>query len=182
MRLVPGPVVSETAADAAAGVWRALVPVLAGAGRMRVSRDGRTFPARSEQDLGAVPPAARCTVPVYGPDGSGRVLVLDVDPGRAGGDTAEVARQAAAIAALVGRAGGRAVTDVSTSTGGRHVYVRFAAALPWRELARLARAVAVRYPAVDAGPMLSAAGPSLVRTRAAAPRLAMLSQRPIATT
>ena len=40
--------------------------------------------------------------------------------------------------------GGRCVTDVAPG-GGRHVYVLFAALLPWRELRDLARAMALRF-------------------------------------
>src|SRR5262249_11098703 len=39
-----------------------------------------------------------------------------------------------------------------------HVYVLFAAALPWRELRDLARAMALRFPAVDVAPMSSLGG------------------------
>ena len=39
----------------------------------------------------------------------------------------------------------RCIADVSPS-GGRHVYVLFAAALPWRELRDVARALALRFP------------------------------------
>ena len=55
------------------------------------------------------------------------------------------------------RFGGRCVTDVAPS-GGRHVLVLFAAALPWRELRDLARAMALRFPAVDVAPMSSLGG------------------------
>ena len=49
------------------------------------------------------------------------------------------------------------VTDVSPC-GGRHLYVLFAAPLPWRELRDLARALALRFPAVDPAPMASLGG------------------------
>src|SRR5205814_9686461 len=65
-----------------------------------------------------------------------------------------VAAQAASIAGLVARCGGQVLADVSPS-GGRHVIVLFAAALPWRELRDLARAIALRFPAVDPAPMSS---------------------------
>ena len=55
------------------------------------------------------------------------------------------------------RLGGRCVTDVAPS-GGRHVYVVFAAPLPWRELRDLARALAVRFPVIDPAPMASLGG------------------------
>jgi DNA-binding transcriptional ArsR family regulator len=98
------------------------------------------------------------------------MLSLDLDPGRARGDVddgggqhdrqraaAEVAAQAAAVARLVGELGGQVLADVAPS-GGRHVYVLFAGALPWRELRDLCRAMALRFPAIDASPMCSLGG------------------------
>lgn len=143
-----------------------MVPALAGAARVRVSRDGgRTYPARHEGPLPpGGPPRLPCTVPVFdAAAGTGRMLALDLDPGRvlpgagAGERAAEVARQAGQIAGLVGGLGGGCVADVAPS-GGRHVYVLFGGVLPWRELRDVARALAARYPAVDPAPMCSAAG------------------------
>jgi hypothetical protein len=98
------------------------------------------------------------------------MLALDLDAARAGGHVddrrgqhdrqrdadpaAEVAAQAGELAGLVARCGGQVLADVSPS-GGRHVFVLFAAALPWRELRDLARAIALRFPAVDPAPMSS---------------------------
>jgi DNA-binding transcriptional ArsR family regulator len=115
-------------------------------------------------------------VAVYDPgSATGRMLALDLDPSRIrisadvddraiqdghehGADpAAEVAAQAASIAGLVTRCGGQVLADVSPS-GGRHVFVLFAAALPWRELRDLARAIALRFPAVDPAPMASLGG------------------------
>ena len=70
---------------------------------------------------------------------------------------AQVSAEADAIARLVTRLGGRCVTDVAPG-GGRHVYVLFAAPLPWRELRDLARAMALRFPSVDVAPMSSLGG------------------------
>lgn len=70
---------------------------------------------------------------------------------------AEVAAQATAIGELVARLGGQVLADVSPS-GGRHVFILFGAALPWRELCDVARAMAVRFPSIDAGPMCSLGG------------------------
>ena len=53
--------------------------------------------------------------------------------------------------------GARYVADVSPS-GGRHVYVLFAAPLPWRELRDAARALSERFPAIDPAPMSSLGG------------------------
>jgi DNA-binding transcriptional ArsR family regulator len=113
-------------------------------------------------------------VPVYDPGpGTGRMLALDLDTARAGGHVDDrrgrhdrqrdadpavgVAAQAGELAGLVARCGGRVLADVAPG-GGRHVFVLFAAALPWRELRDLARAIALRFPAVDPGPMASLGG------------------------
>jgi hypothetical protein len=101
------------------------------------------------------------------------MLALDLDVARAdravhggavrhhhelrGGPAAGVAVQAVALARLVARCGGRVLADVAPG-GGRHVFVLFAAALPWRELRDLARAIAFRFPAVDPAPMASLGG------------------------
>ena len=101
------------------------------------------------------------------------MLALDLDPGRPARDVddaavqhgherhaaaaAEVRAQAEALAGLVARCGGQVLADVSPS-GGRHVYVLFAAALPWLELRDVARALALRFPAIDTAPMSSLGG------------------------
>jgi hypothetical protein len=110
-------------------------------------------------------------VPVFDPGaGTGRMLALDLDPGRVSRDVddaavrqghergvAEVGRQAGAIARLVADLGGLVLADVAPR-GGRHAYVLFAAPLPWRELSDLCRAIARRFPAVDPAPMCSLGG------------------------
>src|SRR5206468_1318066 len=66
--------------------WRCVTAALAGTPHVRVSRDGgRTYPARHARPLPAEAPDQPCTVPVYdaGP-ATGRLLVLDLDPARAG--------------------------------------------------------------------------------------------------
>jgi hypothetical protein len=150
---------SRAAAEAA---WHAVTPSIAGTGHVRVSKDGgRTYPARHARPLPAGPPAQPCTVPVYDPaTGTGRLLALDLDPGlgRGGGDpAAQVSAQADAIAELVTRLGGRYIADVAPG-GGRHILVPFAASLPWRELRDVARALVLRFPAVDPAPMASLGG------------------------
>ena len=129
---------------------------------VRISKDGgRTYPARHARPLPADPPGQPCTVPVYDPGtGTGRMLALDLDParGRGAADPAvQVSTEADAIARLLARLGGRCVTDVAPG-GGRHVYVLFAAPLPWRELRDLARAMALRFPSVDVAPVSSLGG------------------------
>jgi DNA-binding transcriptional ArsR family regulator len=163
---------SRTAAEAA---WRAVTTALAGTPHVRVSRDGgRTYPARHARPLPAVPPGQPCTVPVFDPGaGTGHMLALDLDPGRVGRDVgdatvqhrhehnadrmAAVRAQAQALAELVARCGGQILADVSPG-GGRHLFILFAAPLPWRELRDLTRAMALRFPAVDPAPMCSLGG------------------------
>jgi hypothetical protein len=57
----------------------------------------------------------------------------------------------------VARCGGQVLADVSPS-GGRHVFVALAAALPWLELRDVARALALRFPSIDTAPMSSLGG------------------------
>ena len=162
-------------ADLAAAAWRSVTPSIAGTPHVRISRDGgRTYPARHARPLPAGPPGQPCTVPVFDPGtGTGRMLALDLDPSRAGRDVddaavergherraasaAEVRAQAEALAGLVARRGGQVLADVSPS-GGRHVYVLFAAALPWLELRDVARALALRFSSIDTAPMSSLGG------------------------
>jgi DNA-binding transcriptional ArsR family regulator len=142
---------SRAGAEAA---WRAVTAALAGTAHVRVSRDGgRTYPARHARPLPAAPPGQPCTVPVYDPGaGTGRMLALDLDLSRG-----DVDRQAGELIRLFERLGARYVADASPG-GGRHVYVLFAASLPWRELRDVARALVLRFPAVDPAPMCSLGG------------------------
>lgn len=120
-----------------------------------MSRDGgRTYPRRHERPLAAACPEEPATIPVFDREtGTGRLLALDLDAGRAreagsADPAAAVAADAAAITTLVERLGGHAVTDASPS-GGMHVYILLDARLPWRELRDLARAMALRHRSLD---------------------------------
>ncbi|MGH3260070.1 MAG: hypothetical protein ACRDOU_32510 [Streptosporangiaceae bacterium] len=128
--------------------------MIAGTPHVRISKDGgRTYPARHARPLPAGPPDQPCTVPAYDPGtGTGRMLALDLDPGRG-----DVDHQAAEAGQLLERAGARYLADVAPS-GGCHVYVLFAAPLPWLELRDLARALSLRFPAIDPAPMSSLGG------------------------
>jgi hypothetical protein len=166
---------ADESAQSARSAWRSVTPSLAGTPHARISRDGgRAYPARWAGPLPADPPQQPCTVAVYDPaSGTGRMLALDLDPGRAGGDVhdgrvqhhhelrpdraAVVRAQAQALAELVTGFGGQVLADVSPS-GGRHVYVLFAAPLPWLEVRDLVRAIALRFPAVDPAPHASLGG------------------------
>ena len=142
-------------AQSARSAWRSVTSSIAGTPHVRISRDGgRTYPARHARPLPADPPGQPATVPVFDPaSASGRVLVLDLDPARG-----DVDHQAGELGQLLERLGVRYAADVATSTGGRHVYVLFTAALPWREPRDLCRAIAVRFPAVDVAPMAGLGG------------------------
>ena len=78
---------SRVAAEAA---WHAVTPSIAGTPHVRISADGgRTYPARHARPLPADPPAQPCTVPVYDAgSAAGRMLALDLDPGRCLSDSA----------------------------------------------------------------------------------------------
>lgn len=160
--------------QSARSAWQSITPSIAGTPHVRISRDGgRTYPARHARPLPAEAPGQPCTIPVYEPaSATGRMLVLDLDPGRAAhvDDVAvqhghelradltdRVRAQAGEIAGLVARCGGQDLGDVAPS-GGRHVYVLFSSPLPWRELRDLARAIALRFPVVDVSPMSSLGG------------------------
>jgi len=148
----PGPDgLSRAAAEAA---WHAVTASLAGTQHVRISYDGgRTYPARHARPLPADPPDQPSTVPVYDPaTATGRMLALDLDVSRG-----DVDRQAAELGQLLERLGARYVADVSPS-GGRHVLVLFASPLPWLELRDVARALALRFPAIDTAPMSSLGG------------------------
>jgi hypothetical protein len=142
-------------AQSARSAWRSVTPSIAGTPHVRVSRDGgRTYPARRAGPLPAGPPAhAPCTVPVYDPGtAGGRVLVLDLDTSRG-----DVDGQAAGLGQLLEHHGALYIADISPS-GGRHLYVRFSSPQQWRDLRDLARAIALRFPAVDPAPMCSLGG------------------------
>ena len=88
------------------------------------------------------------------------MLALDLDPGRARDcvdPAAEVERQAVGLGQLLEDLGGQVLADVSPS-GGRHVLALFSAALPWLELRDVARALTLRFPAIDTAPMSSLGG------------------------
>ena len=127
---------SRPGAEAA---WHAVTAAIAGTPHVRISKDGgRTYPARHARALPAEPPDQPCTVPVYDPgSATGRMLALDLARPRIAptGDSPSdaVDHQGAELDQLLERLGATYIADVSPS-GGRHVYVPFAAALPWLEL------------------------------------------------
>jgi len=141
-------------AHSARSAWRSVTPSIAGTPHVRVSADGgRTYPARRIRPLPVDPPGQPCTVPVYDHGAAtGRLLALDLDPGRG-----DVDHQAAELVQLLERLGARLIADVSPS-GGRHVFVLLSSSLPWRELRDLVRAMSLRFPVIDPAPMCSLGG------------------------
>ena len=115
------------------------------------SNGGRSYPARGRRPLTDRLPAVPAAIPVYSGSGDTRLLVVDLDTARA--DRAAVERDAAAITALIARAGGRVITDQSPS-GGIHLYLPLVAAVPFHDARDLALALAARTPTMDPQPML----------------------------
>lgn len=167
MSATPSPRSQHTGDQVAAQrAWLTLVysGLLGERGAIRISHDGGAhyYPSH-ERRLGQPPsrPAASylCTTA-----GTGRLLVCDFDakpasssaPWQAGSD-------ATAARLLLERLGGRVIEDYSPS-GGRHLYLPLARAVPHAELARLARALEVRmsgpgwHRTYDKSPMMSRDG------------------------
>lgn len=150
----------------AAETYARLVPLLAQQLRVRLSPDGgRNFPAgKHSRPLAPIRPQLPnrpSTISTYDADGKSQVLFLDFDVALAALPHAQalahVDEHAAAATALLEKCGGRAISTVSPS-GGRHVIVRWAVPLPFDELLRLTRALAVRFPTLDAQPMAGRQG------------------------
>lgn len=146
-------VAPDSAASAAAETWSALVPLLSAERWMLVSRDGgRSYRLSGRRLIGPKPPPAPAAIPIYDGTGRTRLLVVDLDTSRTSVDT--VQRDLAGIQALIERAGGRYIVDRSPS-GGHHLYVPLADGLTLGEARALVRALARRWPSVDAMPMLN---------------------------
>jgi hypothetical protein len=142
-------------AASARSAWRCATAGLAGTSEVRISRDGgRSFLARHACPLPDDPPQQPCTIGVYHPgEATGRMLAFDLDPARSG----DADGQAAGLGRLLGQLGARYIADISPS-GGRHIYVPFAVALPWTDLRDLAGAIALRFPAAGVAAMSSLRG------------------------
>jgi len=136
--------------DPSAQVWSILAPLLAGRPRVRESR-GRShqYLHRWERPLTDRLPAVPAAVPIYSGAGDTRVLVIDLDSGKAGPEA--VRRDAAAIRDLLRAAGGEAISDESPS-GGWHLYVPLSESIGFRDARDLALALAARTPTMDPSP------------------------------
>ena len=170
---LPGLVPALADPDAAArDEWHRMVPLLSERNEVRLSSgSGRgRYLARDTAPLIVFPDRPAC-INVYLPNGIGRLLVGDFDahPG-SGVDPRHVRIDAAGMVELVESCGGRCIVDASPH-GGVHVIVVFASFLPAFELARLAKALKLRFAnraagwhdTFDTGPMTSGANESLLR-------------------
>ena len=139
----------------AAACWAALAPLLSGRAWCRESRDATPrrrggYLARWQRLITDRLPAVPAAVPIYNTtDGTGRLLVIDLDVGRSG--PAAVTRDAAAVADLVRAAGGRTFSDESP-TGGVHVYVPLTVPVSFHQARDMALALARRLPSMDPSP------------------------------
>ena len=136
--------------DPASQVWSTLAPLLAGRPRVRESR-GRShqYLHRWERPLTDRLPAVPAAVPIYSGAGDTRVLVIDLDSGKAGPEA--VRRDAAEIRDLLRAAGGEAISDESPS-GGWHLYVPLSEPIGFHDARDLALALAARTPTMDPSP------------------------------
>ncbi len=138
---------------AAARVWAALTPLLAGRPEVRESRNGgRSYRGAWRRSFAShVPGSVPAAVPIYSNAGDTRLLVVDLDV-KLGGRV-QVLADAAAVRALVARCGGEVFSDESPS-GGVHLYIPLARPVAFDAARDVARALASRTPSMDASPML----------------------------
>lgn len=167
-RVLPGPVAPLDDVSFAALTWARLVPLIPVIKSVRVSPDGGVnFPdgPRTTRSLRAdVHPAEPATITVGTLFNSVLVLVADFDVSKAevlgiADPVAQVARDAAAFVALMRRCGAEAglIHDISPS-GGRHVLVKFQRAIPVADMARLGKALQLRFITFDKAPIQGALG------------------------
>jgi len=141
--------------EEAASSWAALARLLSGRPWCRESRDANprrrgSYLLRWQRNITDRPPAVPAAVPIYDTTtGTTRVFVVDLDTSRGGCDV--VRRDASTITGLVQAAGGRVITDESP-TGGIHVYIPLAQAVPFHDARDLALALARRLPSMDPSP------------------------------
>lgn len=141
--------------EEAAASWAALARLLSGRPWCRESRDANprrrgSYLLRWQRNITDRPPAVPAAVPIYDTTtGTTRVFVVDLDTSRGGRDV--VRRDASTITGLVQAAGGRVITDESP-TGGIHVYIPLAQAVPFHDARDLALALARRLPSMDPSP------------------------------
>lgn len=140
----------------------ALAPLIAGRPRVRWGHwNGRLrkweYRARDERDLTDRVPNVPAAVMIYSAEGLARVFVADVDV--VGSDGALLTHE---VVALLERCGGRVVVDRSPA-GKHHVYLPLRDGISVERASRLARALAVRFPGVDALPHATGAVSGCIR-------------------
>ena len=136
----------------AAAQWRALAASIAGAGRMRVSKDGgRTYPRRYERSITSEPPNQPAAVLIYDRSGAARTFSVDLDASKGGPQAVE--RDYRSLCAILTRVGAAFFADRSPN-GGVHVYVPLEVPLTFHDARDAALALAAQTPTMDPMPML----------------------------
>ncbi len=141
-------------AAVARAVFLRLAPLLAARRSMRLWNPIRNGYNDRAQTLTRKLPDQPAAVPIYR-DGRTRLLALDFDSTR--DHTAAVERDVHRCLAWIREAGGRAITDRSTS-GGRHILIPLplGVTLDLAEAGSVVRLLAERLPTLDITPMLNA--------------------------
>ena len=137
-------------AENSAYLWSSFAHAIAGAPRVRISRDsGRNYPLRYERDLTPLRPAQPAAVLVHGADGTCKTLCLDFDVAKGGLDT--VLSDVRAVTEWLYELGARWIQDYSPN-GGRHVYVPLHGRLPFHTSRDIVQALARRFSTLDPTP------------------------------
>jgi hypothetical protein len=151
---LPRRVVTEPEGNHASEVWAALVPLMSAERWMLVSLDGgKSYRRRGRRLIGPKPPPQPAAIPLYDGTGQTRLLAVDLDTSKTSDEV--VLRDLAAIEQVLRDVGGKPIVDRSPS-GGHHLYLPLAQPLPLGQAKAIIRAIAHRWPSVDATPMLNA--------------------------
>jgi hypothetical protein len=141
----------SSACREAEDAWRALAPVVAGRGRMRVSRDGgKTYPVHRERKITDELPNQPAAVLIYDNNGCAHTFCIDLDVSKGG--TEAVERDYQALVSKLRRFGLPHFADHSPN-GGIHIYIPMAEPLPFHDAAGVARALEACTPTLDPMPM-----------------------------
>lgn len=141
----------ESACRDAEDAWRSLAPVVAGRGRMRVSRDGgKTYPVHRERKITDQLPNQPAAVLIYDNNGCAHTFCIDLDVSKGGTDA--VQRDYRSLTSRLDRIGLPHFADQSPN-GGIHIYIPMAEPLPFHDAAGVARALEACTPTLDPMPM-----------------------------
>ncbi|WP_028478712.1 hypothetical protein [Nocardia sp. CNY236] len=115
----------------------------------------KTYDNRARGYLPRTPPAVAVCVPIFH-SGYARCLVFDLDA-KSRASAAQVAADYARLTAWISAAGGRYISDTSTTSAGRHIYVPLPAGVAIRrgDIETLMRLLARLLPSLDISPMLN---------------------------